>query len=68
MSRGGNEKRQEKAAPSQRAGGYKIRTTNDLLLISMILDDDPYLRERVLAILEQHMGRRKLLKVGDEPK
>ena len=52
----------------QSAGGYKIRTNNDLLLISMILDGDPPLRERVLHYLEQQLGKRALLKVGDEPK
>jgi len=52
----------------QSAGGYKVRTNNDLLLISMILDADPPLRERVLYYLEQQLGKRALLKVGDDPK
>jgi hypothetical protein len=51
----------------QQAGGYKIRTTNDLLLVSMILDGDPPLRERVLHYLEQQLGKRSLLKVGEDP-
>jgi hypothetical protein len=34
----------------------------------MILDEDPHLRERVVAFIELHLGNRNLLKVGEDPK
>lgn len=63
MPKARDEKKQEKI---EKKGGYRIRTTNDLLLVSMVLDEDPALRERVVTFLEHHLGKRKLMKVEDD--
>jgi hypothetical protein len=41
----------------QRSNGYKIRSTNDLLLLSMILDEDSVLKERIMRFMEAQLGK-----------
>jgi hypothetical protein len=54
-------KKSENTGPApqmkQKANGYKLRTTNDLLLLSMILDDDAPLREKVMRFMEAQLGK-----------
>ena len=45
----------------------KVRTSDDLEMLSMILAEDPPLRERVLRLLELQLGKRTLIKVGTNP-
>lgn len=53
-------------APAEPKRGFKVRSTNDLQLLAMILDEDPLLRERVLRFLEGQLGKRALIKVDAE--
>jgi hypothetical protein len=61
-----NARDEKKTGKKEKVGGYKIRTTNDLLLISMVLDEDPVLRDRVVTFLEHQLGKRALIKVNDD--
>ena len=49
----------------QKANGYKLRTTNDLLLLSMILDEDIPLRERVMRFMEAQLGKSQVVRTKD---
>jgi hypothetical protein len=57
-----------KTDPKASQRGFKVRSNNDLKLISLILDGDPALRERVLRFMELHLGKKELIKVGEDPK
>ena len=64
MSKRGKD-RDAKGTIQQKSNGYKLRTTNDLQLLCMILDGDAPLRDRVKRTIELHLGKINTMKVGD---
>jgi hypothetical protein len=53
-----DKKSNEPVVMKQKVSGYKLRTTNDLLLLSMILDEDVALRERIMRFMEAQLGKK----------
>jgi hypothetical protein len=66
MPRKGTNPKEAKGDVKAVKPGFKVRTTNDLQLVSMILDEDPLLREKVLRLMEQQLGKRQLVKAGGD--
>lgn len=66
MPRESASKGKKPTGPAEPRRGYKVRSTNDLQLLSMILDEEPLLRERVLRFLEAQLGKRVAVKVDPE--
>jgi hypothetical protein len=46
--------------------GFKVRTSDDLQLLSMILDENPALRQKVLRYVEMQLGKKERLNAKDE--
>ena len=55
----------KKVTVGEGRASQKVRTADELELLSMILAEDPPLRERVLRLLEQQLGKRELIKLGN---